>query len=71
VSDDQYHRRRADAAEERRINRLERKVDHLDARMDVLSTRVAIGAAVIGTVTVVANIIGPVIAERILGAIGH
>lgn len=62
-----YHRRRADAAIDGRIDRLSRKVDDLDAKVDALSVRVAVIAAILSAVTVLANIVGPIIAVRILG----
>lgn len=65
--DGDYHRRRADDAIERRIDRLSNKVDALDNRVDVLSIRVAIGSAIISGVILVASIIGPVIAKAIIG----
>lgn len=61
-----YHRRRADAATDGRIDRLSRKVDDLDSKVDALSVRVAVIAAILSGVTVLANIVGPIIAIKIL-----
>lgn len=65
-----YQRRRADEGTERRIDRLSGKVDKLDEKVDALSIRVAAIAAVLSLVTLLANIIGPIIAVKILGLPG-
>lgn len=61
-----YFRRRFDNVMDIRVSRLEHDIQELDRKLDALSVRVAVIAAIISLVTLVANIIGPVIAIRLL-----
>jgi hypothetical protein len=54
-----YYRRRADAATDRRLDRLEAKVD-------ALSNRLAWIAGGLAVLSIVANVVGPLVVERIL-----
>lgn len=62
-----YLRRRADAAHEKRLERIETELDSLGRKLDALSIRVAVIAALISVVTFAANVIGPILAIRFLG----
>ena len=61
-----YFRRRADAALDRHLSRMEQRLDEIDAKVDKLVLRVGIIAAGFGLVLVVTNIVGPIIAARII-----
>ena len=61
-----YFRRRADAALDRHLTRMEQRLDEIDAKVDKLVLRVGIIAAGFGIVLVITNIIGPVIAARLI-----
>jgi hypothetical protein len=67
-SEASYFRRRADRAYDDRLTRLEMKLDQMDTKVDLLTVRMAIMAAVVSVVIIAANIIGPVIAARVIGA---
>lgn len=62
----QYQRRRADEALVSRVDRIDHKVDNLDTKVDALSIRVAVIGVFIAGVTLLANIVGPIIAIKIL-----
>ena len=62
-----YYRRRVDAATDRRFQALEGKVDQLDAKVDALASRLAMIAGALAILSIAANIIGPLIAQRIFG----
>jgi hypothetical protein len=61
-----YYRRRADMATDVRLAALEASVHELDSKVDRLSTRLAVLAGALGILSLVANIVGPVIAEAIV-----
>lgn len=62
----EYFRRRADQVLDRHLSRMEDKVDELDAKVDKLIVRVGVIGAAFGLAVVLANILGPVIATRII-----
>jgi hypothetical protein len=63
---DGYQRRRADKALDDRLDRVDDEIDRLRADVAHLSVRVAVIGGVLSVVTVIANIIGPIIAIKVL-----
>ncbi len=62
-----YERRRIDHMRDGQIQDLKSKVDELDRKVDSLNVRLAWLAGGLAIVTFLANIVGPIIALRLLG----
>lgn len=66
MEDPTFHdRRQLEREKERRMVRLEDKVDQLDAKVDALSNRLSWLFGALAVLSLVANIIGPIIVEAV------
>jgi hypothetical protein len=64
-----YTRRRIDTLTDQRFVRIETKVDEIDRKVDALSNRLAWLAGGLAVLSVLVNIIGPIIVRDIIGRV--